>query len=69
MKSDIGLHPVASPVDRISLGATGRMLVWLASSAGRWSGSKGGRLAEEPSKTSILPVTPNDIRSTGFATG
>ena len=46
MKSDIGLQPVASLVDWISLGATGRMLVLLASSAGRWSGSKDGRLVE-----------------------
>ena len=46
MKSDIGLQPVASPVDRMSLGATGRMLVLLASSAGRWFGSKGGRPVE-----------------------
>ena len=46
MKSDIGLHPVASLVDRMSLGAIGRMLVWLASSADRWFGSKGGRPAE-----------------------
>ena len=46
MKSDIGLQAVASPVDRISLGATGRMVVLIASSAGRWSGSKGGRPAE-----------------------
>ena len=46
MKSDIGLPPVASPVNRMSLGTTDRMLVLLASSAGRWPGSKGGRSAE-----------------------
>ena len=46
IKSDIGLQQVADLVDRISLGATGRMLVLLGSSAGRWSGSKGGRPAE-----------------------
>ena len=46
MKSDIGLQPVAGPVDQTLMGATGRMLVLLASSAGRWSGSKGGPPAE-----------------------
>ena len=45
-KSNIGLQPVAYPVDRISLGASGRMLVLLASSSGRWPGNKGGRPAE-----------------------
>ena len=46
MKSDIGLRPVAGPVDQTLIGATGRMLVLLASSADRWTSSKGGRPAE-----------------------
>ena len=49
MKSDIGIQPVADPVDRISLGATSRMLVLLGSSADRLSDSKGG----QPAKASL----------------
>ena len=44
MKSDIGLHPVAGPVDQILMGATGRMLVFLISLASRWSDRRVGRL-------------------------
>ena len=45
-KVTLCIMPVARPVDRILLELTGRILVLLASSAGRWSGSKGGRPAE-----------------------
>ena len=45
MKSDIGLQPVAGSIDRILMGATGRMLVFLISLAGRWSGRRVGRPA------------------------
>ena len=40
------LHPVAIPVDRILIRATGRMLVFLVSLSGRWSGRRVGRQEE-----------------------
>ena len=43
MKSDIVPQPVASPIDRILMRATDRMLVFLISLAGRWSGKRVGR--------------------------
>ena len=45
-KVTLCILPIARPVDRILLGLTSRMLVLLASSAGRCSSSKGGRPAE-----------------------
>ena len=45
-KVTLCILPVARPVDRILLGLTSRMLVLLVSSAGRWSGRKGGQLDE-----------------------